>query len=272
VELPYFPGKYRCALTTSWDDGTIHDRRLVAFMNEVGLKGTFNLNSSLLGRTCEGWHNYIGADEVAPLYAGHEVAIHSADHPWLDKLEPSQIVAELLDDRRALEDLVGYPVRGMAYPFGTYDARVLAALLALGIVYSRTVESRDNPWPAPEPLTWAATCHIFTTQPKPLNERFADWHGSWAPRLFYVWGHSYEFEDRKDWAALERLLKPLAGHADVWYCTNIELFDYDEARRRMIIAANRRTAYNPSARTVTLLVDGKPVDVAGGQMVRLDQP
>ena len=48
VEIAQFPGNKRFAVTTSWDDGTIFDRQLVAFMNEVGLKGTFNLNSANL--------------------------------------------------------------------------------------------------------------------------------------------------------------------------------------------------------------------------------
>ena len=34
VEISQFPGNRRLAVTTSWDDGTIHDRPLVAFMNE----------------------------------------------------------------------------------------------------------------------------------------------------------------------------------------------------------------------------------------------
>ena len=36
------------ALTTSWDDGTAHDRRLVAIFNKYGIKGTFNINSGVL--------------------------------------------------------------------------------------------------------------------------------------------------------------------------------------------------------------------------------
>ena len=39
-----FPEGKRKALTFSYDDGTIHDRRLAALLNEYGMKGTFNLN------------------------------------------------------------------------------------------------------------------------------------------------------------------------------------------------------------------------------------
>ena len=37
------------AITFSFDDGTIQDVRLIEILNKYGLKGTFNLNSSLLG-------------------------------------------------------------------------------------------------------------------------------------------------------------------------------------------------------------------------------
>ena len=36
------------ALTFSYDDGTLQDRRLVEIFNKYGLKATFNLNSGLL--------------------------------------------------------------------------------------------------------------------------------------------------------------------------------------------------------------------------------
>ena len=52
-------------------------------------------------------------------------------------------------------------------------------------------------------------------------------------------------------------------------CTNIELFDYEDARRRVQIAANRATAFNPSALAVTLNVDGRLIDVPPGQLVEL---
>ena len=272
VELPPFPAGKRLAVTTSWDDGTVHDRPLVAALNKLGIKGTFNLNSGSLGRDPNpAWKPYIQKSEVATLYAGHEVAVHTVTHPWLDRLDTAQIVREVMEDRLALEDLVGYPVRGMAYPFGTYNRQVIDALRACGIVYSRTVENRDNPWPPVEPLAWPATCHVFAPD---LVERFLAFRQSYVARnaggLFFVWGHAYEFDDRKDWPGVERIFTPLAGLADVWYCTNMQLFEYEAARQRLVVAANRCTAHNPSALTVTVRAGGRSIDVPPGQTVRLD--
>ena len=264
IEATQFPGGKRLAVTTSFDDGVVHDRRVIAAFNEWGLKGTFNLNSGFFGRP-----GHVEAAEVAGLYRGHEVAVHTVSHPYLEKLDASQIVHEVFDDRQALEDLVGYPVRGMAYPFGTYNDRVIAVLRQLGIVYARTVENNWNCFPAREPLAWQTTGHQFDTKPKAVPDRFVELHAN--PRstgLFFIWGHTYEFENR--WDDLEKIFKPLAGKPDVWYCTNIELFDYEAARQRLVIAANRASVFNPSALPVTINAAGKLLDVPAGKTLALD--
>ncbi len=279
IEIPSFPGGKRIALTLSFDDGDTCDRRIVPAFNEWGLKATFNLNSALFGRTGKpavekhsgpGGHVRLDASEVAELYKGHEVAVHAATHPWLERLSECQVVEEILRDRQALEDLVGYPVRGMAYPFGTYSPKVIEILRSLGIVYSRTVANADPCFPPQEPLAWSSTAHQFAENPT-VPERFKTWlENPHQSGVFFVWGHGFEFQNRQDWGAIERIYKPLSGHEAVWYCTNIELFDYEAARERLVIAANRRTAYNPSAIPVWVNVDGKLKSIAPGVVVPLE--
>jgi peptidoglycan/xylan/chitin deacetylase (PgdA/CDA1 family) len=274
IEIPSFPGNKRIAFTTSWDDGTVEDRRVVPFLTELGIKGTFNLNSGTFGRTgtpppMEGGGR-LDLSEVEPLYRGHEVAIHTSTHPHLPRLDPSQIAFEVLEDRKALEDIVGYPVRGMAYPFGTYNQRVIEILRALGIVYCRTVENRNPCFPPPEPLAWPATGHhmaegLHAKWQALLNQK--NWYGE----VFFIWGHAFEFPGL-GWDKLESIYRPFAGQPDVWYCTNIELFDYEAARKSIAIAANRRTVYNPSAIPVTLLVDNRLVEARPGVVTKLDEP
>jgi len=273
VEIARFPGNKRFAVTTSWDDGVIEDRPLIEWMNANGLKGTFNLNSQTFKN--EGKPSSEGRldlSEVERLYRGHEVAIHTSTHPHLPMLDPSAVALEVLEDRKMLEDIVGYPVRGMAYPYGTYSPRVIEILRALGIVYCRTVEQADNCFPPKEPLAWPANGHMFFEKDGlDVGQRFTKLREN--PRaggVYFIWGHSYEFARPRDrWAELETRFKPLCGHSDTWYCTNLELFDYEAARQRVVVAANKRTAYNPSAVTVTLIADGKPVDVPAGQTVKL---
>jgi peptidoglycan/xylan/chitin deacetylase (PgdA/CDA1 family) len=186
-------------------------------------------------------------------------------------LDRSQIAYEVLEDRKALEDLVGYPVRGMAYHFGTFNERVIEVLRALGVVYSRTVVNTFPCFPPLDPLAWGVTAHQYAQTPgvpKMFERLYAN---SSYSGVFFPWGHGFEFQEKDDWAALERIYRPLSGKADAWYCTNIELFDCEEARRRVVVAANRATAYNPGGIAVTLSVDGALVDVPPGQTISLVQ-
>ena len=274
IEICRFPQGKRMAVTTSFDDGDEGDRRIIAAFNEWGLKGTFNLNSGSL-RTTGIKSEYdtnqkLDRSEVAEVYRGHEVAIHTVTHPWLSRLDASQIALEVLEDRKVLEDLVGYPVRGMAYPFGDYNAQVVEILRSLDIVYCRTCHVAHPCFPPTEPLLWGSTGHMYSTNPDTIPQQFANLHATANySGVFFVWGHAFEFHNKKDWASLERIFKPLSGKPDVWYCTNIELFDYEDARKRIVIAANRASAYNPSAITVTLNVDGQLIDIPSGKTIAL---
>lgn len=271
IEISPFPAGKKFAVTTSWDDGRVYDRRIVAAFNEWELKGTFNLNSGTLHKgepLPEESKGALATCEIAALFAGHEVAIHTVTHPFLDRLDGAQIAAEVLEDRKALEELVGYPVRGMAYPYNAYSQKVLDVLRPLGIVYSRMGGVTDRCFPPADPLVWSSSGHMYA--PDLLQRWESMVKNRWSyGSVFFVWGHSYEFANNNDWAGLERIFKPLSGRDDTWYCTNIELFDYETARGRTAIAANKKSAYNPSAISVWLNVDGRAVEIPAGKIVSL---
>jgi peptidoglycan-N-acetylglucosamine deacetylase len=229
MKTPDFPNGKCIAVTTSWDDGAVEDRRVVEAFNQWGLKGTFNLNSGSLGnRGC------VDPGEVASLYAGHEVAIHTVSHPHLPQLDAPAIAREVSDDRKALEDLVGYPVRGMAYPFGDYDNKVITVLRQLNIAYCRTAETVDPCFPPPERLAWGNTAHQLAANPSVADRWKKFYENPQNSGVFAIWGHSWEFSRTAGWDALEQIFRPMSGHADAWYCTNIELFDWFDAQRQGI--------------------------------------
>ena len=112
-----FPeGKHK-VLTMSYDDGKKFDRRLVEIFNKNGIKGTFHLNSGLMGVD----EDRIQPDEIEELYKGHEVSCHTSTHPTIERCPLSQVVQQIIEDRKALEAAAGYPVRGMSYPNGSYS-------------------------------------------------------------------------------------------------------------------------------------------------------
>lgn len=110
-------------LTFSFDDGTVEDRRLIALFDRYCLRGTFNLNSGKFGVRREivhegiPVHHYvIEQEEAKTLYQNHEVAAHTVHHPNLVKISREEVIHEVADDCRALEELTGQQILGMAYP------------------------------------------------------------------------------------------------------------------------------------------------------------
>ena len=101
-----FPeGKFK-VLTMSYDDGRTADRRLVEIFNRYGIKGTFHLNGGLIGQG-----DRVTEEEIPELYAGHEVSAHTLTHPTIARCSKEQLVYEIMEDRKRLEGIVGYPVR-----------------------------------------------------------------------------------------------------------------------------------------------------------------
>ena len=214
-----FPGGARKAVTLSFDDGTVHDRRLVETFNRHGLKATFNLVPGRFGRD-----GVVSRDEVESLYAGHEIASHGWMHLNLDRLDPYRRLDEIRDGRAALEDLLGRPVRGFASPYGAHGDAAVDAMREAGLAYARTAaETRKWIFPVPDPMRWTQSFHERHAMPF-VEPFFRDGHWGGTLGALSLWGHGYEFENR--WEDLDALAAALGGRTGVWYCTNLELTDY----------------------------------------------
>lgn len=247
----------RKALTFSYDDGTIHDRKLVSLMNRYGMKGTFNLNSGLFGRQeyqdIEGKdmdYSRVNEEEVKNLYAGHEVASHTLTHPSLTGLPSNMGAAEVLKDRHNLEVLTGELVRGFAYPYGTYNEQIEEILEACGIAYARTVRSTKNFELPRDFLEWHPTCHHEDAELMELLEKFCN-RNTQSPELFYLWGHSYEFSRKDNWQQIEDFMEYASAYKDkIWFAANIEIADYVESFKKLMRSTDGRIIYNPTGITL----------------------
>lgn len=248
-----FPSGKTKALTFSYDDGPKEDRRLVELFNKYNLKSTFNLNSQwLINRETDENDKAIRASEVKELYKGHEVAVHALTHPFLERLPFDAMMYDILKDRENLERLSGQIVRGMAYPFGTYNDDVVRVAKDAGIRYSRTCISHqgfkiDRDW-----LRMPSTCHHANEKLFELAQSFVEGSplDNWTNTegwLFYVWGHSYEFREEQDWERMERFCKTVAAKDDVWYATNIEIYNYVTAFDSLEYSLDMTLVHNPSA-------------------------
>lgn len=259
-----FPGGKHKALTMSYDDGKHEDRRLVALFNKYGIKGTFNLNSGLEGNPVR-----IPQAEYQELYKGHEVACHTVSHPTIARCPLTSVAREVIDDRIKLEQLMGYPIRGLAYPNGSVSKEICDMLPQLGIRYGRIVGNSEN-FDIPEDfLRWKATCH-HNYKLMELGRQFVEDSKKQYLRLMYVWGHSYEFTNNDNWNVIEEFCELAGGRDDIWYATNIEIVDYMDVVKMAQFAADNSFVYNPCAQSLWLAVeDDRIVEVKGGETVRL---
>ncbi len=220
------------AVTFSYDDGVTQDIRLVELLNMYGLKATFNLNSETLGtRGMLGFegkrisHYKIHKEDVKGLYEGHEVAVHTLNHPNLTQLPDEEVLRQVEEDRRNLEALVGYPVVGMAYPCGgkNHDERVANLIREnTPIRYCRTILSTDSFDEQQDLYRFVPNvCHVVEfDRLMELGKRFVELQPT-KPQIFYIWGHSYEMDYHpEDWQKLEEFFKLIANREDIFYGTN----------------------------------------------------
>ncbi|MCM1261079.1 MAG: polysaccharide deacetylase family protein [Butyrivibrio sp.] len=263
-----FPKGKAKALTMSYDDGKVQDERLVGIFNQYGIKGTFNLNYGLMER--EQTPARISRDRIAQLYRGHEVATHTMTHPTIERCPLTGVADEILEDRKGLESLVGVPVRGHAYPNGSYSEEIKQLFRHLGIAYARVVPSVPDFELPEDPMEWHPTCHHNDSELMQKAKFFADFDKKQYLKLMYVWGHSYEFDNMDNWEVIEEFCRFMGGREDIWYATNIEIIDYMDAAKRLQFTADNRKVYNPSAVSVWLQVDDSHcVEVKGGCLVGL---
>ena len=275
-----FPGGKQKALTFSYDDGVEQDIRLMEIFNRHGLKGTFNLNGSHFeqdeyAHPAGTIHRIMGRKMALETYGGalgknHEVAVHSYTHPFLDRMPREVATYEIAKDREALEHLFGRVVKGCAYPMGTFNDMTVEVLRNCGIVYARTTVSTGNFAIPNDWLRMPATCHhnderLFSLADTFINGQPNAWVTPW---LFYVWGHAYEFENDNNWDRIESFCEKVGGRDDVWYATNMEIYDYVQAYRALQFFADFRIVKNPSALTVWFDFDGGSVKVEPGETVK----
>ena len=267
-----FPDFKRRACTLSYDDGVVEDERLVEIMRSNGVKGTFNINSkNIIAKNTR----CLSAEEIKKIYGSDmEIAIHGYDHLPLTSVSPALAMRDVVLDRDNLETTFERIIRGMAYAYGSYSPEIIEMLRAAGIVYSRATKSSYSFDLPEEWLAIQPTCHHRDPRLFELLDEFLaeDGPSYWRnkPRLFYLWGHSYEFPAQNNWDVIERFCKIIGERDDVWCATNMEIYDYVKAFESLVFSSDRRRIHNPTSIDVYLSGRYGNVLVPAGQTVVTD--
>ncbi len=230
--------EYKKAITFSFDDGVIYDKKLIRLLDKYNLKGTFNINSGNANKDyC--WKHSTGLEvrrillsDIKSVYEGHEVASHGYMHGGLLKMSDFEVYDEINKDIELLENTVSYKVKGFAYPCGNYDERSIKVLKDLGIKYARTINSNYVTEKQTVMYEYLPTCHlpcdIFFNDASLIEKITDEFLNSTydKPSIFYIWGHSYECEAWGTWGIFEEFLKKISFKKDILYGTNSEVFEY----------------------------------------------
>ena len=271
-----YPYGLRKALTLSYDDGVETDIELVRILDEYGILATFNLNSGCFAPEGTVYpagtiHRRMSESAIKALYAGgrHEIASHALTHASLSASPAPRIAYEVLADRDNLEKLFGKIVRGFAYPYGTYSDEAVDTLRTCGIAYARTVVSTHNFEIPNEWLRLHPTCHHDDPKLDELCDRFLTGKGPFGLKLFYLWGHSYEFEQHNNWEVIRAFCEKMSGKKDIWYATNIEIVDYLNASRQLRTSADGHIVFNPTSTDIWVENKGEVMTIKAGETVRV---
>lgn len=85
--------------------------------------------------------------------------------------------------------------------------------------------------------------------------------------LFYLWGHSYEFDTDNNWDLIEHFCEKTAHNPDVWYATNIEIYDYINSLNRLVIDVGTRTITNYSNIPLWIEIDREILKISPGRSI-----
>ena len=277
--MRYPEGRYK-AVTLSYDDGTIDDLRLADRLNKSTLKCTFNLNGHWLyaeGRpTVEQLQQQI-------LDMGHEIAVHGSQHLANGIVPPIDGIRDVLHCREELEAAFGCIIRGMAYPDSgitrfhngnNYD-NIRSYLRDLGIVYARTLGGDNDSFMLPgDFLAWMPSVHHSNPALMEYIQKFLQidiaymGHSAYYPRLLYIWGHAYEFSRNDNWDLLDSICEKLGGHTDIWYATNMQLYEYTKAYQELIWSAKGDRVYNPNRIPLWFAVEQDVFCISPGETLK----
>lgn len=267
-----YPGFKLKAFTMSYDDGVFEDERFLKTVSKYGIKPTLNLVYKNM------FSRQLSLEKQYEIYNSYdcEVATHTYSHLPLSELSEASAINEVLTCRDEYEKLFKRIIRGFAYPFGRYDQKTKEVLKKCGIVYARTIDdTNDICFTLPTDwLEFNPTCRHFSPKLMELTDKFLEeidttkFYNTY-PRLFFVWGHTYEFDDYNNWELLEDFAKKIGNKEDIWYATNIELYEYVTAYDNLRFAVDNSFVYNPTDKDVYICFNKKNYLIEKGKKIDL---
>jgi len=228
-------------VTTSWDDNSYENLKMIRLLDRFGICGTFYINSKTdnMGRNLNQNRIKEMVFEVAHS-SRHEVGSHTVNHAILTKCKNPY--EEIEGSKYELEKLTQRDVISFCYPNGAYDDNIKNIVKDAGYRCARTCDYEGIGLPK-DSYEWGITLHASNGSPRTT---FKIWRQSgisfrslldWEIRakllfnlvlekggIWHLWGHSWEIESHKDWDKLARVLQYVSDREGVLHVTNGEIF------------------------------------------------
>jgi len=217
-------------ITTSWDDGTVHDLKLAELLSKYELPATFYVAKR---------HPYgsLEESELRVLAQSFELGGHTLNHVVLDSVPDELAEAEIRNSKAWIEQLSGHQCRVFCFPRGKFSNRHVQMVKGARFSGARSVELMSFRAAsvvsglAVMPTTIQAFPHKTSSYLKNMFRRRRisnllnylhadkkDWTTMASSLLscvsshggaFHLWGHAWEIEQFNLWSDLEQLFQTL---------------------------------------------------------------
>jgi len=230
-------------VTTSWDDGHKLDVRVAGLLKQYGIKGTFYV-ASKNREFKEG--EALTELELCTLSRDFEIGAHTVTHRLLTQVPESDVEEEITESKKLLENILKKDIVSFCYPRGKYSKKIAKYVAGAGFSYARTVKRFHTNYMVKNKLLAPTSIDTYDHYSDVLSvlkfvhfnpftffKYFRKWdaiaiemfdrtrkHGG----VFHLWGHSWQLEEHGDWNRLDKVLKHIGGHADVYYLENKDIY------------------------------------------------
>jgi peptidoglycan/xylan/chitin deacetylase (PgdA/CDA1 family) len=227
-------------VVTTWDDADEKTGKLAVLLEKHSLRGTFFVPVRPVKT------KRISDEEVRNLSGRFEIGSHSISHRILPRLPLGEVIREVRESRRLLQDMVGHPIDCFCYPGGYYNKDVVKEVESAGYSCARTTaiyRRRLGQSRYEIPTTIQVRKQPRVTLSIPMLVRYIGrrgatgiWLMSWVDLakkmfdvtlkkggVFHLWGHAWEVDRQQMWDDLENIFEHISGRKDVTYCSLAEL-------------------------------------------------
>ncbi len=195
---------------SSWDDGKLQDMQLAALLKKFNLPAVFYI--STLARE-------ISDSQILELAQDFEIGGHTMTHPQdLKQVIGKDIVWEISENKKELEELLGKQITKFCYPRGRYNDRVVEVVRKAGYTEARTTQILKTIFL--DPFRKGTTIHVFQ-RPEYMGVNWfilAQAQAEIAAQngyTFHIWGHSWEIDRDGNWDRLEEFFDWLKANYQI---------------------------------------------------------